>query len=85
MGLQGPGAGRGAECCGAFRGPFEGGPHYLHYLHHSLVSGQITGRKHSPTHQQKIGLKTYRALPGEASITSDVQMAPPLWQKVKRN
>ena len=27
---------------------------------------------------------TYR-LPGEISITSDMQMAPPLWQRVKRN
>ena len=25
----------------------------------SLVSGQTTGREHSPTHQQKIGLKIY--------------------------
>ena len=24
-------------------------------------------------------------LPGEKSITSDMQMIPPLWQKVKRN
>ena len=24
-------------------------------------------------------------LPGEISITSDMQMAPPLWQKVKKN
>ena len=24
-------------------------------------------------------------LPGEISITSDTQMIPPLWQKVKRN
>ena len=24
-------------------------------------------------------------LPGEISITSDMQMKPPLWQKVKRN
>ena len=24
-------------------------------------------------------------LPGEISITSDMQMAPPLWHKVKRN
>ena len=24
-------------------------------------------------------------LPGERSITSDMQMTPPLWQKVKRN
>ena len=31
--------------------PFEGGCHYLHYLHHCLVSGQTTGRKQSPAHQ----------------------------------
>ena len=24
-------------------------------------------------------------LPGEISVTSDTQMAPPLWQKVKKN
>ena len=24
-------------------------------------------------------------LPGEISVTSDTQMTPPLWQKVKRN
>ena len=24
-------------------------------------------------------------IPGEISVTSDMQMAPPLWQKVKRN
>ena len=39
--------------------PFEGGHHYLHYLHHSLASGQTTGREHSPAHQQKSGLKNY--------------------------
>ena len=38
---------------------FEGGHHYFHYLHHSLVSGQTTGREHSPAHQQKIGLEIY--------------------------
>ena len=27
--------------------------------YHSLVSGQITGREHSPIHQQKTGLKIY--------------------------
>ena len=37
--------------------------HYHHYLHHSLASGQTTGRKHSPAHQQKIGLKIYWAWP----------------------
>ena len=34
---------------------------YFHYLHHSLVSGETTGREHSPSHQQKIGLKIYWA------------------------
>ena len=45
------------ECSNACIGPREGGRHYLHYLHHSLASGQTTGREHSPTHQQKTGLK----------------------------
>ena len=34
------------------------------------------------------GLEEHRLesrLPGEISITSDMQMTPPLWQKVKRN
>ena len=30
-------------------GTFEGGCHYLHYLYHSLVSGQTTGREHNST------------------------------------
>ena len=25
-------------------------PHYLHYLHHSLASGQTTGKEHRPAH-----------------------------------
>ena len=50
---------RGTECISACMGPFEGGRHYLHCLHHSLVSGQTTGKEHSPAHQQKIGLKIY--------------------------
>ena len=29
--------------------------------------------------------KLESSLPGEISITSDIQMTPPLWQKVKRN
>ena len=29
--------------------------------------------------------QTESRLPGEISITSDMQMTPPLWQKVKRN
>ena len=47
------------KCNSICLGPFEGGGHYLHDLHHSLASGQTTGREHSSTHQQKIGLKIY--------------------------
>ena len=54
---------RGIECGSVSMGPFEGGHHYLHYLHHSLVSGQTTGREHSPVHQEKIGLNIYWAWP----------------------
>ena len=31
------------------------------------------------------GTKLESRLPGEISITSDMQMTPPLWQKVKKN
>ena len=57
-----PGLG-GTECGSVCKEPFEGGHHYLHYLQGSLASGQTTGREHSPAHQQKIGLKIYRAWP----------------------
>ena len=49
--------------CSACMGPFEGGRHCLHYLHHRLASGQITGKEHRPAHQQKIGLKIYWTWP----------------------
>ena len=49
----------GTECSSACLGPLEGGGHYLHYLHLSLVSGQTIGREDSPTHQQKIELNIY--------------------------
>ena len=42
-----PGWGRGVQRVH----PFEGGLRYLHYLHHSLASGQTTGKECSPTHQ----------------------------------
>ena len=35
--------------------------HYLHYPYHRLALGQITEREHSPTNQQKIGWKIYKA------------------------
>ena len=44
-------------------GSCEGGCHYLHSLHHSLASGQTKGKAHSLAHQEKIGLKIYRACP----------------------
>ena len=37
---------------------------------------------------RKLGWKKHKLesrLPGEMSVTSDMQMTPPLWQKVKRN
>ena len=37
---------------------------------------------------RNLGLKKHKVesrLPGEISITSDMQMTPPLWQKVKKN
>ena len=41
----------------------DGGCHYHHCTYQSLASGQTTRRKHSPTHQKKIGLKIYWAWP----------------------
>jgi len=63
---------RGTECGSACTGPFEGGRHYLHYLHSRLVSGQTTGREHSPTLQQKVGLKIYWVwlCPSEQNLVS---------------
>ena len=56
------------ECDSVCLGPFEGGHHYLHYLHRSLGSGQTTGREHNPVHQQKIGLKIYAAWPNKTQF-----------------
>ena len=38
----------GTECSSVCMGPFEGGHHYLHYLHHSLVSGAAQLVKNPP-------------------------------------
>ena len=51
--------GQGTGCSNAYLGLFEGGHHYLHYLHHSLASDQTTEMEHSLAHQKKIGLKIY--------------------------
>ena len=47
---------RGTEYNSRGTSSFEG---VCHYPYHSLALGQTTGREHSPTHQQKIGWKTY--------------------------
>ena len=51
--------------------------HYLAYLTYvQSTSCEMPGwMKH----------KLESRLPGEKSITSDMQMTPPLWQKAKRN
>ena len=38
----------GTVCSSACMGPFEGGPHYLHYLHHSL--SQVNNREETQLH-----------------------------------
>ena len=49
-------------------------PAYLTYM--QSTSGEMPGwMKH----------KLESRLPGEIAITSDTQMTPPLWQKVKKN
>ena len=49
-------------------------PVYLTYMQSTLCE-MLGWMKH----------KRESRLPGEISITSDRQMTPPLWQKVKRN
>ena len=49
-------------------------PAYLTYMQSTLWE-TLDWKKH----------KLESRLPGEISITSDMQMIPPLWQKVKRN
>ena len=49
-------------------------PVYLTYMH-STSWETLDWKKH----------KLESRLPGEISITSDMQMTPPLWQKVNRN
>ena len=52
------------------------------YCHHEYLTYMQSTSYKMPgwmTHKLESGL------PGEISITSDMQMTPPLWQKVKRN
>ena len=55
--------GRGHWVCQCVQGILWGGHHYLHHLHHSLVSGQTKGREQGLTHHQKTELKIYWAWP----------------------
>ena len=47
----------------------------LFNLHAEYIMKTLGWKKH----------KLESRLPGETSITSDMQMTPPLWQKVKKN
>ena len=49
-------------------------PAYLTYMQSASLE-MLGWKKH----------KLESRLPGEISITSDMQMTPPLWQKVKKN
>ena len=42
-------------------------------------------RRHQILEVNMKGHKLESRVPGEISITSDIQMTPPLWQKVKKN
>ena len=44
----------GTECSSECMGPFKGGRHYLHYLHHSLVPG----KQHGGNKQNFVGTRT---------------------------
>ena len=51
---------------------------------------KLTEEQHCSTFSQvsimsALQKKLESRLPGEISVTSDLQMTPPLWQKVKRN
>ena len=58
------------------------GVHQAVYCHPAYVTYmQSTSREMLDWKKHKLESR----LPGEISITSDMQMTPPLWQKVKRN
>ena len=52
---------------------------YCHFAY--LISMQSTSWEMPGWMKHKLESR----LPGEISITSDMQMTPPLWQKAKRN
>ena len=54
-----------------------------HFLFNSLVTGGFFTETNAMLDWKKHKLES--RLPGEISVTSDMQMTPPLWQKVKSN
>ena len=61
-------------------------PDHMTCLLRNLYAGQEATVRTG--HGTTLGWKKQKLesrLPGEMSITSDMQMTPPLWQKVKRN
>ena len=46
--------GWGTECSSACMGPFEGGHHYLHYLHYSLASVKWQGGNTASPFNRKV-------------------------------
>ena len=55
-------------------------PDHFTFLLRNLYAGEYIMRN-AGLEETQLELR----LPGEISITSDMQMTPPLWQKVKRN
>ena len=57
-------------------------------VHQSCILSPCLFNLYAEYNMRNAGLEEAQAgirLPGEISITSDVQMTPPLWKKVKRN
>ena len=57
-------------------------------VHQGCVLSPLLFNLYAEYVQETLGWKKHKLesrLPGEISITSDMQMTPPLWQKVKTN
>ena len=57
-------------------------------VHQGCILSPCLFNFYAETSWEMLGWKKHKLesrLPGEISITSDMQMIPPLWQKVKRN
>ena len=54
-------------------------------VHQGCILSPCLFNLHAEYIMRNVGHKLESRLPGEISITSDMQMTPPLWQKVKRN